>query len=234
MDPILNPTIYVGDFEWREPITTLTDFLVALVCWAAFYFFSRQKRNESPSFPWFKKYFLIFAIGMTSAAWLGHGLQAYVSQNFKVIGWACGATGLMFLQIGSLKLIENRLSERLKVMLPRWFNLQWLTAISLMFYFLSSGMETAFKVTQINSVLVLWGFVLPIHLISYYREKNKASKIVIIALLYSLVPGIVYSNKLSFSKWFNYHDISHVLMAIFMTLMFLGLYQLVKSNSTFE
>ena len=103
-----------------------------------------------------------------------------------------------------------------------------------MFYFLSSGIETAFKVTQINSVIALWGFVLPMQVFSYYKLKNKTSKIVIIALLYSVIPGVVYSTQLSVSNWFNYHDISHVLMAIFMTMMFLGLYHLTKPNNTFE
>mgnify|MGYP000976176356 CR=1 FL=1 len=234
MDPILNPTVFVGNFEWREPVTTLTDFLVAIVCWTGYYFFSKERGNTSTSYPWFKKYFLIFAIGMTSAAWLGHGLQAYVSPTFKIIGWACGATGLMFLQVGSLRLIEKKLSHRAKTLLPKWFNLQWILAVSLMFYFLSQGIETAFKVTQINSVVALWGFVLPMHLYGYYKLENKASKIVIIALLYSVIPGVVYSTQLSISNWFNYHDISHVLMAIFMTLMFLGLYQLTKRTNTYE
>ena len=234
MDPILNPTVFVGSFEWREPVTTLTDFLVAIVCWTGYYFFSSEKGNASPSYPWFKKYFLIFAIGMTSAAWGGHGLQAYVTPNVKIIGWACGATGLMFLQLGSLRLIEKQLPQKAKKLLPKWFNLQWILAISLMFYFLSSGIETAFKVTQINSVIALWGFVLPMQVFSYYKLKNKTSKIVIIALLYSVIPGVVYSTQLSVSNWFNYHDISHVLMAIFMTMMFLGLYHLTKPNNTFE
>lgn len=171
---------------------------------------------------------------MTSAAWLGHGLQAYVTPNVKIIGWACGATGLMFLQLGSLRLIEKQLPQKAKKLLPKWFNLQWILAISLMFYFLSSGIETAFKVTQINSVIALWGFVLPMQVFSYYKLKNKTSKIVIIALLYSVIPGVVYSTQLSVSNWFNYHDISHVLMAIFMTMMFLGLYHLTKPNNTFE
>lgn len=231
MDSILNPTVFIGNFEWREPVTTLTDFLVAVVCWTAFYFFKRLKHNTSPSYEWFQKYFFIFAIGMTSAAWLGHGLQAYVPETFKVIGWACGATGLMFLQVGSLKLIEEKVPAKRAKLLCRWFNLQWILAIACMFYFLTRGPETAFKVTQINSVVALWGFVLPIHVFAFRNMKLKASKIVIGALLYSAIPGVIYSRQISLSNWFNYHDISHVLMAIFMTIMFLGLYQSVKPTN---
>ena len=190
--------------------------------------FTRLKNRESSSYSWFRKYFLIFAFGMTSAAWFGHGLQEYVAPNFKVIGWICGATGLLFLQVGSLKLIDNNISTKLQSVLLKWFRLQWIIAICCMFYFLSESIESAFKVTQINSVLALWGFVLPMHIFAYYKVKIRASKIIIIALLYSAVPGFVYANQISLSQWFNYHDLSHVLMAIFMAIMFLGLYQLVK------
>ena len=31
MDEILNPTVFIGGLELREPVTTLTDFLVAIV-----------------------------------------------------------------------------------------------------------------------------------------------------------------------------------------------------------
>jgi hypothetical protein len=232
MESILNPSIFIGDLEWQEPVTSATDFLVAIVCWTAFYLFIKLKTTESPSYPWFKRYFLMFAIGMTSAAWLGHGLQAYLYPEFKLIGWVCAATGLMFLQIGTYRAIFKPPITTFGKLLPKWFVIQWLTAVICMLYYISEGMEQAFKVTQINSVIALWGFVLPMHVYALSKLKMQASKIVIIALLYSAIPGFIYSNKMSYSKWFNYHDISHVLMAIFMTAMFLGLYQMVKPRKT--
>ncbi len=232
VESILNPTVFLGSFEFREPVTTLTDFLVALVCWTAFYFFIKIKTSESASYPWFKRYFLIFAVGMTSAAWLGHGLQAYVSPLFKSIGWMCGATGLMFLQYGSFLLVKDRIPIMLKKGLPMWFVVQWITAISLMIGLLSTGIAEAFKVVQINSLVALIGFVLPLHLFSFIKLQISGSRLIIGALGYSIIPGLVYSNQLSVSRWFNYHDISHVLMAIFMTIMFSGLYRIVKGQKS--
>ena len=46
IDPILNPTLIIGEFEWREPITTLTDSLTGFVCIFAFIiFFTSCKSN---------------------------------------------------------------------------------------------------------------------------------------------------------------------------------------------
>ena len=36
---ILNPTIWIGDLELREPITGLTDFITAIVCGVAFCYY---------------------------------------------------------------------------------------------------------------------------------------------------------------------------------------------------
>ena len=111
MDDILNPTIYLGSFEWREPITTLTDFLVAIVAIFGYYKFKSYKGIKSSNFNFFKFYFLCFAVGMTSAAWLGHGLQAYVGPEFKRIGWICGATALLLFGLGSFDLIKTQFNK---------------------------------------------------------------------------------------------------------------------------
>ena len=219
---ILNPTIFIGDFEWQEPVTTLTDFLVAIVCWVAFFLFSKNDKS-SITYKWFRAYFLIFAIGMTSAAWLGHGLQAYVVPEMKLIGWLCGATGILFLQTGSFRLIRNKLPKILQRFLPIWFVLQWLVAVVLMLTRISEGIALAFQVTQVNSAIGFMVFLLPMHVFSWKKLGVKQSRIIVIATFYSAIPGFVYSNQISIHRWFNYHDISHVLMAIFMTIMFLGL-----------
>lgn len=224
---ILNPTVFIGDFEWREPVTTLTDFLVAMVCWVAFFWFGKFKSNR-PTYKWFRAYFLIFAIGMSSAAWFGHGLQAYVPAEMKLIGWICGATGILILQNGTYQLIKDALPKSFQLFLPKWFVLQWFVALTLMLSRIRIGIPEAFQVTQVNSAVAFMVFLLPMHIFSWKKVGIQSSKIVVLAILYSAVPGFVYSNQISINHWFNYHDISHVLMAIFMTIMFIGLSRVEK------
>ena len=106
MEEMLNPTVFIGDFQWREPITTLTDFLVAIVALIGFIKFSKFKGEKKRSFYYYKYYFLFFAIGMTSAAWIGHGLQAYLEPEYKRIGWFCGSSALLMLGLGSFNEIK--------------------------------------------------------------------------------------------------------------------------------
>ena len=85
---VLNPTIFIGELEIREPITSLTDFLTACVSGVSFFFFLfHNKNSKNKSFVFFKFYFLCYFIGMTSAAFLGHAFQAYLPKEVKIIGW---------------------------------------------------------------------------------------------------------------------------------------------------
>ena len=64
------------------------------------------------------------------------------------------------------------------------------------------------------------GFILPMHIFNFLKTKSEGSKAIILAIVYALIPALVYKNQFSISRWFNYHDISHVLMSIFILLMF--------------
>ncbi|MCT4579886.1 MAG: hypothetical protein N4A35_00590 [Flavobacteriales bacterium] len=215
-DPILNPTLWIGNFEWREPVTTLTDFLTALVCFYAFYHFNNYKGEQSSSFVNYKFYFLFFAIGMTSAAWFGHGLQAYVGFEWKIIGWVMSATALLSMEIGSIKELRNLIPNKIISLLQVLFVIQYIVMVTLM---VSSK---NFVIPQLNSTISLILFVIPIQLIAYIRTKQKGHAYIFGAIIYGALPGLIYNNQISISKWFNYHDISHVLMAIFMFIIFKG------------
>ena len=229
-ESILNPTVFIGAFEWREPVTTLTDFLVAVVCWISVYAYYKYAERK-PVQKWFFAYFLCFAVGMTSAAWLGHGLQAYVTPEYKVIGWICGATGLMFLQMGLNVFLKRSVPKWVNQTLPAIFIVQWALAVGFMVYKLPQGSVEAFKVTQVNSTIALVGVVLPMALFSYFRTKNPGMLIICGAIGFSIIPGMVYTFELSIDRWFNYHDISHVLMASFMAFMLAGTWTL---NDSFD
>ena len=218
MDEILNPTIYIGNFEWREPITTLTDFLVAIIAGIGFFKFNSYKGAKSSSSNYFKFYFLCFAIGMTSAAWLGHGLQAYVGPEFKRIGWICGSSGLLFFGLGSFIEIKDQIKKPFYLTLKYLFITQYITFVFLMLNPSSSD----FILAQLSSTISLIAFIFPIHVYNYLKTKAKGSAFIVLTITYSIIPGLIYNNQLSINKWFNYHDISHVLMAIFMLLMIVG------------
>ena len=214
IDPILNPTLFLGNFEWREPVTTLTDFLTAIVCFFIYLQFKRYKGAKTESFIHYQYYFLAFAIGMTSAAWFGHGLQAYVGFDWKKIGWVMSAIGFLNIELASIKDNKNILSQRVIKGLTYFVYLQFIVLVSLMVYYQN------FKIPQINSTITFVLIALPLQLNAYFKTQKKGHLFFVFTIIYALLPGLIYNNKISINHWFNYHDISHVLMATFMLLLF--------------
>lgn len=213
---ILNPTLLWGDFEWREPITTLTDQLTALVCLFAYLQFVYYKGKKSNSFEYYKYFFLFFFMGMTSAAWLGHGLQAYLSFGWKTIGWIFSSIGFLLVELGTLKDINNILPQNWIKGLKIFSFIQFITFVTLMIS------TQNFIFPQLNSTVSLVLFTLPLQLFTYIKTRNKAHLYIVLTILYAVLPGYVYNNKISFHHWLNYHDISHLLMSLYMVFFFIS------------
>lgn len=155
---------------------------------------------------------------MTSAAWLGHGLQAYLSPKWKVIGWLFSITAQLFLARASLLEIKDFISRKTTETINALLYIQYAIFMVMILFPATSD----FKIPQIGSALVLSFFVLPMQAYHFMRSKNNGSLIIVISIIYGLIPSYVYNNQLSVNRWFNYHDISHLLVCVFMIMMIFG------------
>ena len=213
---ILNPTIEWMGFELREPVTSATDFLTALVGLFA-YFSLRQLTSKNQFYSKMKYYFLVMFIAMTFAALTGHLLQAYVSWEYKIIGWSFASIALFIFEIASISILP--------ISHHRWISVASLfSIIHLALFFIAMIIPSTrlFDIVKINSAFGLFAIILPIHIWNFKQKEALGSKWIIIGIFGMLLPGIVFNFELSFSKWFNYHDISHCLMAINILFLYLG------------
>jgi hypothetical protein len=218
VDPIINPTLIIGDFEWREPITTLTDSLIACVCIFAFIVFSRYKGEKSESFIYFKAFFLFFGIGMLCSAWLGHGLAAYLPPRVKVIGWVINSAANLFLGLATLREIIHLIKPHIR----RLIKVIFIAQVSIFIVFMLIPSTSFFGLAQLCSLVSLIGMMLPMHIFNFSKTKSPGSKLFIIAIGMGVLPGIIFNTQLSVNRWFNYHDISHVVMATIFFIIFLA------------
>ena len=218
IDPIHNPTLILGEFEWREPITTLTDSLTASVFIFAFIVFSRYKGEKSESFIYFKAFFLCFAVGMLCAAWFGHGLAAYFTPRWKAVGWVINSTANLFLGLATLKEIMPLIKPHTARLIKVVFILQVSTFVVLMLI----PSTSFFGLAQLCSFVSLIGMLLPMHIFNFSKTKSSGSKLFMIAIGMGVFPGIIFNTQLSVNRWFNYHDISHVVMATIFFVIFLA------------
>lgn len=218
VDPIMNPTLFIGAFELREPLTTITDVAVAFVCFYAYIKFSKYQGEQSEGFKFFKIFFLVFGIGMMCAGLFGHGLVAYFSPDTKAIGWVLNSFAQILLGLGVLKEME----PVMKPSVLRPVKIFYILQVSVFVFLILNPWTRNFVYVQLCSVISLIALVLPMQIFHYVKTKSEASMFFIIAILTGILTSVVFNLKLGFGVWFNHHDNSHITLAIMMYFMYLG------------
>ncbi len=187
-----------------------------------FYFKDKLKSREALLY---SGYFLFMGFGMLCAGILGHGLQAYIGPTWKATGWFFSALSIMFLQLASVRTIRDHIRTTSFTWLNRIFWAQFVVFVVVIF----TGIA-GFTFVQFNATFGLVGLVLPMHLYSAYQNVNKASYWIVGGIFFGLAPAVVFNNELGVSKWFNHHDISHLLMSTIVALMFVGASKIVTAR----
>ena len=214
---ILNPSIWIGEFEIAEPVTSSTDLLVALVSLIGFILLIRATPNQRTDLhSYFKFYFFFFFLGMLSAALFGHAFKTHINPNFKVIGWSASLLAQLFLCLGSLFSAQNLINIK-------WFNIiRYSLYIQCIIYLFFVVITANFTLTQIALSVMLLGFALPLNIYAYRKTKSNGNLWLLLAINLAIFTAFMFNLKWSFSKWFNYHDISHTLMSIVTCFVVIG------------
>jgi hypothetical protein len=209
------PSIEPFGIRIDEPVTTATDLLVSAVCFYAFY--QLRKRNlPGKTQLYFRLYFLLMSIGTFLGGVIGHGFLYALSFPWKLPGWIVSMLSIALIERSSLErarpLIDTRVSK---------FFL-FLNIIEL-FTIITVTMSTLnFQWVEFHSGYGLLGVVLPFHLYTWYRTRDKGSAMIIMAVAVASVAALIFMNKISIHTWFNHLDISHIIMAIAALIFYRG------------
>jgi len=204
---IPQPSIDLYGIRIDEPVTTATDLLVSVVCFVAFYRLTKLSLPGKTQL-YFRLYFLLMSIATFFGGLIGHGFLYALSFPWKLPGW--------IVSMLSVALIERSSIERAKPLIDprvgRFFLILNLIELATIMTITMTALD--FKWVEFHSGYGLLGVVLPFHSYTWYRTRDKGSLLVIIAVLAASCAALVFMNKLSIHTWFNYLDISHVMMAI--------------------
>lgn len=209
------PSVNIYGLRIDEPVTTLTDLLVSVVCLVVFYKLS-QLHLPGRTQLFFRLYFLLMSIATCFGGLIGHGFLYALSFSWKLPGWIVSMLSVALIERSSIEhakpLIDPRVGKFFLVL-----NIMELCTI------MTVTMVTLnFKWVEFHSGYGLLAVVLPFHAYVYYRTRDKGSFIVMIAVGIACLAALVFMNKISIHTWFNYLDISHVLMAVAAWVFYLG------------
>ncbi len=205
------PTINFLGIQITEPLTWLTNWLVAGFSLGYGHFLYNDKLADATQKFWSIFFAFIGIASITGGT--AHGFINYVGQNFHYAAWIFTGLAIFSAEMATLQLIEN---EKLKSAIRIFVYIQLLVLVGSVMYLQN------FDSVRINSAVGLLGVVMPFSLIHYAKHKDKRSALIMIGILSNLVPGVVHALKLSYNQWFNFNDISHVIMVFCLYIIYRG------------
>ena len=224
---MVDPQTSIFPFGIRidEPVATITDLLVSAVCTYAYEQMRRMGLNDWSQIH-FRRYFLLVAIATAWGGIIGHGFLYAFTFAWKLPGWIVGIVSVALVERSAISHAQGLIKPKIgKFFLV--FNIIEMCVI------LAITMITLdFEWVQYHNGYGLLINVAGFHGYSYYRTRDKGSLIILGAVVVTSVASVVFTNEISLHTWFNYIDISHVLLAVAAYIMYLGAIQ--QKTSTIE
>ena len=202
----IQPSIEVLNIRIDEPITLITDLLLAAICFYA-YFQIRRLDYTGRSKWYFKNYFLLLGLGAMTGGLLGHAFLYRLSDAWKLVSW--------ILTIGSVTLMIHALLEvsrpYIKKGIARFisqFNVL-LFALALFFTLWSMAFSPVKYYTAFGMVVIAGSLCYYI----YSKTGNRGGLVIMAAVGVGILSPVIFSFQWGLSPWFNHNDISHVILS---------------------
>lgn len=208
-------TIFIAGIRIDEPIVTLSDLLVSVLCFIfAYQLHKSGKRGKV--FRYFKIYFFVMGIATFLGGIIGHAFMYHFSFFWKLPGWITSMVSIMFVERAAIEHTRIRLSTHIVkafrvANIIEFLTFLTLTITTLNFFFVEfhSGYGLMFVVLSLEGFLFL-------------KTKNNASKFILVGIAFAALAALFFMTKISLHQWFNYLSTSHVLMAVAAWFFYLG------------
>lgn len=215
MDALKNPTIYLGSLRIDEPVTTLTDLVVAFVGIGAF--LRTRSSGYTGGMNLYRWFLLVTGISTGVSALLGHAFSYAVGPGFKLAGWILGMASVILAQFAALVHTRPVLKETTYKTLVAINLLEMVLALVVLLI-----MRT-FLAVEIHSAFGLLIVATSLEAFYFSKIRSAFSRYFITGVGLSIVAVSCHLLKLAISPWFNHLDLSHVFMALALLTMYSGL-----------
>lgn len=187
-----------------EPMTSITDFMLSGVAFYFFFSFHKIESKKRNVINW-SKFFLFLAFS-TFFGGMAHAITNRENNLVYDLVWlsmqVCSGISVFYAQSAAFRSeIRNRKTQKV---LHQISLAQLILFIPSVIYFFS------FKVVAINSSIGLIELVVLFLPLGIRKTKHKT--FICSGVLISFLTVYVNRTKFSFVSWFNYNDISHVIM----------------------
>jgi hypothetical protein len=221
------PSIYLFGIMVQEPVTTLTDLLVSLVCFRAFIHL-RRKKAPPLYFSTYTYFMLLMGIATLYGGLIGHGFLYCFSFGWKVPGWIISMLSIGFAERGAILHARQHLRKNIGTFFV------YANAVEILFMVTITLVTLQFIFVEAHATYGLLLVVFSLEFFVYRRTHEKGSRLLLAAIAISALSATVHLTKFSLHTWFNFLDLSHVLMALALLVFHQGLHHLVPGKKEKE
>ncbi len=201
------PSVEFFGLRIDEPVTTATDLVVSAVCFFAFYHLHKTPVKNKVHWN-LKYYFLSMGFATLFGGLIGHGFLYLFPFIWKLPGWLTSMFSIALLERASIMYAR----PLIKPNVGKFFT--WMNLVELATFVAITFTTLNFFFVEVHSAYGLLVVVTGFNLFVYWKTKNVASKLFLVAVGISSISALVFMNKIGFCAWFNHYDISHLLMAL--------------------
>jgi hypothetical protein len=219
----VQPSIEVFDIVIMEPMVTLTDLCITVVC---LYAFIRLKKlnMQGKVHRYMRWYFLIMGIATFLGGILGHAFQYAVGLEWKLPGWLISMLAVMAIERASIMhagpLLNRKFSRFLEIA----------NVVELIIFAVITFSTLNFFFIQVHSAYGLGLIVLPLHFYVYKKTGNEGSRVIFLSVIFATLAAFFYTSKIGLHVWFNHLDLAHTVMSISLYFFYRGALKLEVLN----
>ena len=198
-----------------EPMIILTNLPILLIALYSFKKLTNYNNKYSKNYAWF-----VLLVGISSCfGSLAHAIHYQNGKSFFDI---------IFYIMNSLSLVSAYFCFKFGYVYFIGYNVKsntvilsiakiWVLSMLVYVFFYNN-----FLIVKINAgVVLLYAFI--IHLIKYNKLNERGSGLVVFGIGVSFISIITHTLKISVNEWFNYKDISHIIISISLIIIFKGI-----------
>ncbi|MCP4313279.1 MAG: hypothetical protein GY790_18630 [Bacteroidetes bacterium] len=203
----IQPSVELFNIRIDEPITTVTDLIMATICFYAF-FRIRQQEPSGRIRGYFKYYFLTLGIATMAGGLLGHAFLYSISPRWKLVSWifiliSVGIISHALIELAKplIKPVYSRLVARVNLLI---------LSLALLYTLYTLAFSGVKYYTIFGMFVVVGSFS---YLIYQKTERRRGVVRLMVGVGVGLISAFIFSFEWGLSPWFNHNDISHVILS---------------------
>lgn len=199
------PDLILGGLRLGEPVTAFTSLLMAILC-----LYSWRRLGKAPNAiaqsDYFRFFFLLMAISAFLGAVVGHLFLYMLPFAFKIPGWILGMAALA-------ALVQASIWRTIGVLNDQWIHkVSMLNKMALVAGSAWLVGSLWFPVVEFHAAVGLLGMVFPMEYMLYKKNADVSSRYMLSGIGLLVLAVLFHIGKVSFSIWFSFFDIAHVIM----------------------